>query len=937
MRFALAASAMAIAVSLVIAITSGFAGLHVVIRSFVNTFMGSVDFEITWPNSGKPSLDQSLIDQLRADPRVRAAHGRLEQYFTPLAPDGAPANLPRQVTLFGVVPAEDSILTVLPTVQGRWFASNTAREVVIDNNVLELLREQFGETYGIGSDFVVGTSAGPQKFQIVGVVHMPSLVRMAFLSGFTPAGTMQDILPEKVPGKFDKLRGEFNTEVDSEQFLKDWQRQLAAVSPNIELELKRKTREALDNNLVGMRMLSMMGSSISMLAAAFIVFTTLSMGVAERQRQLAMLRAIGATRSQVAGMVLSEGVLLSIAGLLIGIPLGKLLLIIMHQWQPNLFSGPLVIDTWGLIFAAVASCSAGFLAGIIPAFKASQSSPLEAMAHQGTAPLPRVPWRMALVGLALASVDTVVCLGYASPLANMLGVNDREMAAWLHFGVGIPLLMVGFFMMSPMVVWVVEGLLGRPVALLGGLRFELLRHQLSGSVWRAAGTASALMVGLCVLIVMNAQGRSTLQRFELPSRFPDVFMIAEGGLGTMNDQVIDGIRKTTGVASAEVLPIQMTIPAIGDSTLAPIRWISKPDSVMFISAEPHTLFKMIDLQFHAGDVATADRMMTRGKAITLSDDTEIQATIESPVDFESYRAGVTKTAAKSIDIHTLDGKRQTLELSQVSRIEPGRYVVVTHEFKNLQGKGVGATTVLTAGQEGRRFTYTVVGIIWSPGIDLILNAYDMPNRVQAQTIYTVFGNTIDARRDFGAGPSRIVAANVAVGADRDKLMSELRHNLGGRGVSVIDVREFKGRLTLTFQRMLDFASLVAWAAMLVASLGISNTIIAAIRSRQWQLGILRSIGTTRSQLFRLILAESLLLGISGVVLGTLSGILMAFNSRSFYRRLLGLEGNLIVPWDLVLLGGSIIVALAIVMSLWPGISTARREPLELLRAGRSAG
>jgi putative ABC transport system permease protein len=123
--------------------------------------------------------------------------------------------------------------------------------------------------------------------------------------------------------------------------------------------------------------------------------------------------------------------------------------------------------------------------------------------------------------------------------------------------------------------------------------------------------------------------------------------------------------------------------------------------------------------------------------------------------------------------------------------------------------------------------------------------------------------------------------------------------------------------------------------MAVASLGVANTIVAALRTRQWTLGVLRAIGLTRGELLRLVLVEAVLLAIVGAILGVASGLVMSLNANRLYQILIGFAPPMAVPWGVVLLGSAAVVVLSLLASAWPARSIARREPLELLQAGRS--
>jgi putative ABC transport system permease protein len=99
---------------------------------------------------------------------------------------------------------------------------------------------------------------------------------------------------------------ELNRGVDPTAWAEKWKAQLAAIDPAAKLRLVRDVREEMDKNLVPVELMSYLGGAVSMLAATFIVFSSLAMGVSERQRTLAMLRAVGATKRQVGSLVVSR-------------------------------------------------------------------------------------------------------------------------------------------------------------------------------------------------------------------------------------------------------------------------------------------------------------------------------------------------------------------------------------------------------------------------------------------------------------------------------------------------------------------------------------------------------------------------------------------------------------------------------------------------------
>jgi putative ABC transport system permease protein len=164
----------------------------------------------------------------------------------------------------------------------------------------------------------------------------------------------------------------------------------------------------------------------------------------------------------------------------------------------------------------------------------------------------------------------------------------------------------------------------------------------------------------------------------------------------------------------------------------------------------------------------------------------------------------------------------------------------------------------------------------------------------------------------------------------------MREKLGSWNLNIGDVRQIKHRIIETFDKLLLLASTVAFAAMAVSSLGVTNTIMASIRSRRWQFGVLRSIGVTRGTLARLILAEGILLGAIGCALGLTAGMIMSINAKQLAVVVLGYNPPMVIPWLIIGIGTAIVFAVTLIASILPARGVANTEILELLQAGRAA-
>jgi putative ABC transport system permease protein len=268
-------------------------------------------------------------------------------------------------------------------------------------------------------------------------------------------------------------------------------------------------------------------------------------------------------------------------------------------------------------------------------------------------------------------------------------------------------------------------------------------------------------------------------------------------------------------------------------------------------------------------------------------------------------------------------------------LKQGRHILVTAEFQQLKGLTVGDKLPIKTLRHGT-VDYTIAGVVWSPGIDVMVGVSDPGKQFEQRTIGSIFGSIEDLKEDFGVNGALVVAANLELGVPKEELLKNIRQHLGLMGLEAGDVRQIKANMQGFFGNILLLASSVAFAAMAVSSLGVTNTIMASIRSRRWQFGILRSIGVTRGQLLRMVMVEAVLMGIVGCALGLLAGFEMTLDAKRLAVIVVGYNPPWVIPWAIIWIGIGAVMVVALGASVWPAINVARREPLELLQAGRAA-
>lgn len=233
---------------------------------------------------------------------------------------------------------------------------------------------------------------------------------------------------------------------------------------------------------------------------AFLIFNTFSMLVAQRQRELAVLRALGASRRQVTGSVLADALVVGLLSSGIGIALGLLvalgLLALVGTFGATLPAGPLVISTRTVLLSLVVGVVITAIAALLPARKASAVRPVEAMraAAQSEGNLRR--------GTVIGAVLLV-------PGVDLLLVGLRGRLPLL--GVGCILTFLAVAALSPLLSTPVARILGAPMT--RRVPGRLGRLNAMRNPRRTATTAAALMIGLAMVSAVSLVGASAKASF----------------------------------------------------------------------------------------------------------------------------------------------------------------------------------------------------------------------------------------------------------------------------------------------------------------------------------------------------------------------------------------------------------------------------------------
>ena len=304
---------------------------------------------------------------------------------------------------------------------------------------------------------------------------------------------------------------------------------------------------------------------IAIFVGAFIIFNTLSITVAQRSREFAMLRTLGASRRQVMGSVILEalviGLIASVIGILAGLGLAAGLTAIFKSLGIDLPDSGTVFALRTVIVSLIVGVGVTTLAGLAPALRATRVAPVAAL-REGAVPLGRRSRWASYVAAA------VTILGVAA-LANGMFVGGLSVAERLgSIGGGVVLLFVGVAMLSRRIVRPLASFLGRPAARLAGAAGSLARFNSMRNPGRTATTAAALMIGLALVTFVAVLGEGLRSSFgqSLDDQLDAQYVVtAQDDFSPFQPEAGAALRETPGVRVATGVR-EDQVEAFGDVT-----------------------------------------------------------------------------------------------------------------------------------------------------------------------------------------------------------------------------------------------------------------------------------------------------------------------------------------------------------------------------------
>lgn len=567
---------------------------------------------------------------------------------------------------------------------------------------------------------------------------------------------------------------------------------------------------------------------IAILVGGFIIANTFNILVAQRVRELALLRAIGASAAQVRRSVLVEATLMALIGSTIGIVVGlglaRALAGLFRSVGLDINSSALQLTPGTLALAYFVGLAVTLVSAYLPARRASRIAPVAAMREENATPAEGSLRRRGLIGAAVALLGAVLAA------VGLIGAPGPA-AAWI--GAAAVLWILTVAALSPVlghpVLIACRGVFGRVFGTTGRLAAEnTLRNPR-----RTGATASALMIGLALVSAVGtlAASMSATTDALVEDQFAADFLVQSANFQTFPTGIGDDMAKVDGVG---VLSRDQYTPAL-------------------INEEP------------------------------------------------TFMAGLDPAYSQIYDLDVVAG---TQELSS------DRQTVISRDAASEYGVWVGDRLEIAFPGE-QQATVEVVGVIEPTPV---LAGVNVP---------------LDLLTNLGIKRTdSTLSINVADGADPARVQEQLENVVDGLPiVTVQDKQQFADSLKGQINQLLYMIYGLLALAIVIAVIGIVNTLSLSVIERTREIGLLRAVGLSRSRLRRMVTLESVTIAGMGAVLGMAVGLLIGVLLR---QSLADDLTELAVPLSDLFVFLAISVGFGVVAAILPAVRAARMKVLEAI-------
>jgi putative ABC transport system permease protein len=732
------------------------------------------------------TLPASVLDDVEGAQGVAAADGGIEGYAQVIDSDGDAVGDPSMgAPTFGGNWTDIDELNPFDIDDSDGRPPREAGEVVIDRGTAD------SAGYEVGDRLRVQTQSGVGEYTLVGITH--------FGTADSPGGASyvmwtteeaQDVVGE--PGRYSSVAVVADDGVSQTELARSIDDQLQADgTASAEVltgqEITEEAQSDIQDQLSILTTFFLAFAIIAVFVGSFVIYNSFAIIVAQRTREMALLRAVGASRKQVRRAVLAEatvvGLVGSVAGFIMGLGVATVLGALFELPEGSLAILPTSVAT-----AIISGLAVTIVSALVPSRRAAKVPPLAAMRDVEVDTSGRSRPRM-VAGTVLLVLGVV---------AVAIGATGGEV---LNVAVGLGVTLLALVLVSPALARPVSTVLGRPVARLRGLSGKLATQNAARNPRRTSSTAQALMIGVGVvalILVVNSSIRASIDE-ALEESFSGDFVVDSGTFGMI------GLPTEVGERIRELPDVSVVAPL----RFAPASIQGEDDALVATNVGGFDLLDMEVLEATPavreafddpqGDLPEGTIVVSEGKAD--SDNLNLGDTIETAF---------------------IDDQRPPAE----------RALTVGAIYKGTDAGG--------------DFGSYVVGI---PELD---RAVPTPTDTQ-------------------------VIVKLADGVSPAEAQPEIQQVVEPfPTVEVQSAEEYADSFGEQLDSMLVLLGALLVLTIVIAMLGIANTIALSVLERTREIGLLRAVGMSRRQLRAAIRWESAIIALFGTLLGLAIGVLGAW-------------------------------------------------------------
>ncbi|MFF7339581.1 ABC transporter permease [Streptomyces sp. NPDC008163] len=584
----------------------------------------------------------------------------------------------------------------------------------------------------------------------------------------------------------------------------------AAYKLQTQQEAAAASKDSMGSFLDVMKYAMLGFAGIAFLVGIFLIVNTFSMLVAQRTREIGLMRAIGSSRKQVNRSVLLEAVLLGIVGSILGVGAGVGLAVglmkVMGAIGMELSTDDLTIAWTTPVTGLALGIVVTVLAAYVPARRAGKVSPMAALRDAGTPADARSGWVRAGLGLVLTGAG-------AAALWWTTRVDEASDGS-AFLGLGVVLTLIGFIVIGPLLAGVVVRALSAVLLRFFGPVGRLAERNALRNPRRTGATGAALMIGLALVACLSVVGSSMVASAtdELDKSVGADFIVQSGSGQPIVPQAAEALAAAPGIE-------HLTHYRVLDARLTTPDGVTKKQEVT--AADP-SYQQDVRREVLSGELAKAygENAMSVGEDYATAHRVKVGDTIT--VAFAGGDTAKLKVAAVTSDETSLDQGAMYMNTSTAQRYVP---------------------------------------------------AAKMPQNM------LMFAKAKDGEE------------KAAYAALKDSLAKYPTYKVQNQADFKEDLKDQIGQLLNVVYGLLALA-------IIVAVLGVVNTLALSVVERTREIGLMRAIGLSRRQMRRMIRLESVVIALFGALLGL--GLGMGWGTSA--QKLLALEGLgvLDIPWPTII-------------------------------------